>query len=224
MIKNFTVIAQPRITDDHPFITLNIAEAESLTAPRETIDTQTWDDLTPSTVAPVEIETSEAQFENGYYWFQWIDDTGAETQWWGPVVAGGTSEFCTPADMLARLGLTEWATPADETRCQLLISLASSNIATAIGRDATSISPIPGGLRALCIELVARVMVNPTGARSESEQLGSYQYSTSYTDNSHGIALSDAEARAARRIVSGSGFQSLTMVSPYSGDADLDLV
>jgi len=208
VLKNFTVTPQPRITDDHPFVTLNIQEAETLTGDRALIDTQAWTDATPSTVSATDIETTEAQYEDGYYWFQWVDDVGVETQWWGPVRSADHSQaaFATTDDLLARLGKTEF-TDLEAAQAAQFLESATANIVVAVDKTdewAAELSPVPSGLKSLCLELAARAMVNPTGVRSQSEQLGSWQRSESYTDDGHNIDLTASETLRARRIVYGS--------------------
>lgn len=204
-IKQFTLTPPTRINDDEPFTTLNIREAATATGTYTVIDTQAWTDTTPSTAAATSVETTEATLEIGWYQFQWEDATGAVTQWWGPIAAGGTAEFCSLDDMAARLGVTEW-TAAEQTRCQLLIGLATDTILAEVGKDAAwaARTPVPDGLRSLCIEMVARVMVNPSGVRSESEQLGSWQRSVSYSDSGHQLEMSQSERLRARAAVYGS--------------------
>lgn len=202
-IKQFTLTPPERVNDDQPFTTLNIREAETAAGPYTVIDTQPWTDTTPSTGAATAVETTAATLEHGVYQFQWVDGTGAVTQWWGPV--SSTSGFCSTDDIAARLAITDWQA-AELARCQLLIDLATDTILAEVGKDAAwaAQTPVPDGLRSLCIEMVARVMVNPSGVRSESEQLGSWQRSVSYSDSGHQLEMSQSERLRARAAVYGS--------------------
>lgn len=86
----------------------------------------------------------------------------------------------------------------------MLLTLATSAIADAAGKDdewVAGLTEVPPVLRAVCLEMVARTMVNPGGARSESETLGQYSHSTSFTDAAHSLALTDREAMLVRRAV-----------------------
>lgn len=88
----------------------------------------------------------------------------------------------------------------------MLLTLATSAIADAAGKDddwVMGLTEIPPVLRAVCLEMVARTMVNPGGARSESESLGQYSHATSFTDAAHGLALTDHEVLLVRRAVHG---------------------
>lgn len=112
--------------------------------------------------------------------------------------------FATLEELGVRMGMTFTTTQA--TQGALLLSLATGLIIEAVNRDdawAATLSPIPRLVRAVCLEVVARVMSNPTGARSESETLGQYQHSQSFTDGSHGVILTDAEAMMCRRAIIG---------------------
>lgn len=103
-IKQFTLTAPARVNDSQPFVTLKIREAATATGSYSQIDSQAWTDATPSTVTATAVETSLATLEDGYYKFQWVDGTGAVTQWWGPVFSGGTSEVFTIAEALDEIG------------------------------------------------------------------------------------------------------------------------
>lgn len=103
-IKQFTVTAPARVNDLHPFVTLKIREAATSTGTYTIIDTQAWSDATPSTVTATAVETSLATLETGWYQFQWVDGTGALTQWWGPVYDGGGAALFTVAEARTAIG------------------------------------------------------------------------------------------------------------------------
>jgi hypothetical protein len=117
-------------------------------------------------------------------------------------------EFASLNDVAILLGLesADDLTAIQSAQATLLLTLASGLIIEAMGRDAAwalSLDPVPAVLRAVTLSAVIRVMNNPTGSRSESEQLGQYQHSVSYTDGAHGLVLTDAEIRLCRRQLVG---------------------
>jgi hypothetical protein len=116
--------------------------------------------------------------------------------------------FATLDELAVRLGKesAEDFTAAEAAQGTLLIALATGIITDEVGKDAewaAALDPVPATLRGVCLEMVARVMTNPTGARSESETLGQYQHSASYTDGAHGLAFDDAWSMMCRRVVYG---------------------
>lgn len=112
--------------------------------------------------------------------------------------------FATTTDLAALLGRT--FTDDEETQAALLLDLSTGAIAAGVDKDddwAGALDPVPSVLRALCLAVARRVMVNPAGARSQSEQLGAFQHSESFTDGSAELMLTDIETLAARRAVYG---------------------
>jgi len=223
-IKQFTVTAPARVDDSQPFVTLNIREAATAAGTYTVIDTQAWTDTTPSTVTAVAVETTLATLETGWYQFQWVDGDGAVTQWWGPVSsAASATDLCTYEDVHARMGAPDWSA-GEEAQCRFLIDTVSAAIVAEVDKTeewAATLSPVPGQLRALCVEVVARVMANPTGARSSSEQLGSYQFTDSFSDAGHGLELTPTEVLRARRAVWGTNTASARAVSVLDDIADV---
>lgn len=117
--------------------------------------------------------------------------------------------FATIDELAIRLGKLDATQLTAEQRAQgeMLLVLATGLITQAVNRDtawAEALAPIPTMLRAVCLEMVARVMNNLSGARSESEQLGQYQHSASFTDDAHRLMLTASERTLCRRIVLGS--------------------
>lgn len=221
-VKTWTVIPPARATDTDPWTTIRIREAEASTGPWTVIDTQAWADSTPSSPDPVEIETSNATIEVAWYQFEWEDGTGAVSRS-APVYDIGSTAFATATDLLARLGETEFTDGAEAAQAAVFLNNATANIAAAVGKTdewAAALSPVPAALKALCVELAARAMVNPTGVRSQSEQLGSWQRSESYTDDAHLIDLSPSETLRARAIVYGSNSGSAQATSTMDDIAE----
>ena len=113
-------------------------------------------------------------------------------------------------------------------QAELLLELATLAIAGACDKDdawASALTPVPAIVRVTCIEAAVRVLVNPTGARSVSQQLGSYQRSESFHANfdpaAAGIQLTDAEELRVRRAVFGTSSGSSQARSVASDIADL---
>lgn len=114
--------------------------------------------------------------------------------------------FATEEDIATRLGRALTATEAGQA--ELLLELATALIAGACGKDdawAAAYTPTPVIVKAFCVELVARVMSNPTGLASLSETLGQYSNTQRFRDAAvgGGMFLTDLEERVIRRAVFG---------------------
>lgn len=134
--------------------------------------------------------------------------------------------FATVEDLATRLGRELTTTEAGQG--ELLIELASLAIAGACDKTEAwiaTVNPVPALVRVTCLEAAVRVMVNPTGARSSSEQLGSYQRSESFhayfDPAAAGISLTEAEVLRVRRAVFGTSSGSATVESLADDIADL---
>lgn len=122
--------------------------------------------------------------------------------------------FATIDDLALRLGKAEPFTAAETGQAQMLLELVTGLIVDACDRDdtwAATYTPVRRELRAVCLEAVARVMQNPTGARNESETLGQWSHQSSYTDGAHGLTLTDNEVLLCRRAVIGTTSASATL-------------
>lgn len=111
-----------------------------------------------------------------------------------------TVMFATIDELARRLGMVDAGelSAGQVAQGTMLLRLMTSVIAQEVGRTeawVATVNPIPAILRAVCLEAVARVMQNPSGARSESETLGQWSHSTNYTDKAHGLLLTAAESR-----------------------------
>ncbi len=110
-----------------------------------------------------------------------------------------------------KCGFASAARHSDDERAQaaLLLDLATAEIAHAAGRSddwATRVDPVPAVLRGVALEVVARVMLNPAGASSSSEQLGAYQFSQSFRGEGTGsVVLTARESRLVSQAVNGFG-------------------
>lgn len=127
--------------------------------------------------------------------------------------------FATTADVATRLGR---ALTADETaKVTALIASATALIATTARQSdewASTLSPVPEILKSVTVEVVHRVLTNPTGASSLTEQLGSYQHGENYRSDMTGLSLTRDERRLVRRAAGWSA-RTVTLESPYSGPA-----
>ncbi len=119
--------------------------------------------------------------------------------------------FASLNDLAVLLGNASSANLTDAQAAQgtMLLELATGVLTGALGKDddwAAALDPVPAALRLVCLAMVAPVMQNPGGARSESETLGAYSHSTSYTDDAHGLGeLTTAWLAMCRRAVYGRG-------------------
>lgn len=112
--------------------------------------------------------------------------------------------FASVSDLAALLARD--FTSAQETQAALLLDLATAAIIQAVDKTdawALALDPIPGQLRLLCLTAARRVMLNPNGARSQSEQLGSYQHTETFGEIAAGLDLTTSEKLTARRCVYG---------------------
>jgi hypothetical protein len=109
--------------------------------------------------------------------------------------------FADPADVGVRLGR---ALTDDETaQAQLVIELTQNLIADVVGESsdwADTLTPVPGVLRALCLDKAVGTITNPSGAASWSKTLGAAQKSETYPRETD-VYLSEREERLARRAV-----------------------
>lgn len=112
--------------------------------------------------------------------------------------------FATVDEVAIRLGYD--LTEKQVAQAELLLTIATGIIAGALGKDdawAAALDPVPAILLGVTLDMVAGVMENPGGARSESETLGAYSHTTSYTDGAHGMLLTDDWLRLCRLAVFG---------------------
>lgn len=124
------------------------------------------------------------------------------------VVPTDPPTFASLDDLALAMGMVNAAAFSELQAAQgsLLLELASGLITDAVGRDAewaAALTVVPTVLRVVCLEAAKRVMYNPSGARSESEQLGQHQHSISFTDDAHHCALTPGEERMCRLAVHG---------------------
>lgn len=114
--------------------------------------------------------------------------------------------FATAEDVATRLARD--LTAEQGAQAEFLLDIATAVIAGACGKDdawAAALTPVPDLVMGMCVELVVRVMSNPTQARSMSEQLGQYQHSESFRDAAQGggMLLAPWEELAVRNAVFG---------------------
>ncbi len=98
---------------------------------------------------------------------------------------------------------------AEEALADLLIESAMAVIAAEAGKSWEWAEELPEPvhplLRAVCIEVVVRVMENPEQLHSLSEQLGAHQESKAFRrgDEGGGLTLSERESRLIRFAING---------------------
>jgi hypothetical protein len=111
--------------------------------------------------------------------------------------------FVTDTQIAARLGVPSLSTVQAAQAAQL-IDAVTGMIAEAVGKDdawADALDPVPRVVRGMALEIVVRVMNNPSTAGTITEQLGSYSYTQVFREN--GLLLSDSETAVLRRAVYG---------------------
>lgn len=143
-------------------------------------------------------------------------------------VVEGHVVFAAPDDVAARTGVSGY-TGAALDRVWSLLELATLEIASAAGKDETwaaALTPVPGTLRVICTELVARLLLNPNNASSTTEQLGAYSYSETYStgsqnDSNAGLELTPDQERRVRRAVFGRTAGSVKVASLATELADM---
>lgn len=115
--------------------------------------------------------------------------------------------FATKTDMETRLSRS--FDDAESALAELLVESAMAVIATEVGKPwewaAEMPDPVHPLLRAVCIEVVARVMENPEQLHSYSEQLGAHQESKAFRRSGEGgdLFLTDRESRLVRFAING---------------------
>lgn len=123
------------------------------------------------------------------------------------MLAGPLMAFATPGDLAIRLRRD--LDSADEALAEMLVESATAVIAAELGKTsewADGLDPIPPLLKAVCVEVAARVMENPEQLHSYSEQLGEHQQTKAFRRGVDGgdITLTDRETRLVRFAVKGS--------------------
>jgi hypothetical protein len=119
------------------------------------------------------------------------------------VTIGDESAFATTTDVEARMGVE--FTTEQTAQCEALLVLIAQTVAAELDRDDDWLddeTTIPTAFRTASIEAVVRVMHNPGGVRSRSEQLGAYQISESFpadTSATAGLSITEQEALMVRR-------------------------
>jgi hypothetical protein len=130
------------------------------------------------------------------------------------VVGTPTAAFAAASDVAKRLGRP--LTTRETANVPGLLQSATTVIADAAGYDegwASQLAPIPNMLSLLCVELVCRVLPNPSQWSTIRQQVGSYGFQASQTLT--GMQLSDAEVMMVRRAVHGRTTDSVTVESGF---------
>lgn len=199
--RTFEDYTPPRRYDSLPFTQALIRESATETGTYTTIDTKTLSpvDADPSAPASRNFTTDDATLAAGWYVIRWQDAASSVFDSDPVYFPSGGVAFATAEDVQTRL--LRDLTDAELAAANLLLDGVAQEIAAAVGRDLDDITD-PGPLRFISIEAVCRVLSNPQGARSTSEELGAYSYSISFSDDGSGL-LTTAEERQAREAVFG---------------------
>lgn len=172
----------------------------------------------------------------GMWVVQWSTTSPAQVEGVQIAVAAAPATvvtFATLDELALRLGKASTAdlTAAQAAQGRMLLELVTGLIVDACDRDdtwAATYTPIRREVRAVCLEATARILQNPSGARSESETIGQYQHSSSYTDSAHGLSLTDNEILMCRRAIIGTTSGSAALESVLNTgyvpiDPDVDI-
>lgn len=128
------------------------------------------------------------------------------------------ANLATLTELAVRLGRIDADALSTQQQAQgtQLLGTATDLILEAVNRDTDwldDLDPVPRVLRAVCIEVAARVMTNPAGVRTEGETLGQHQHSVSYAEGAGLLYLTDRELRLCRRVALGAGSGSAVLES-----------
>lgn len=135
------------------------------------------------------------------------------------------ADFATLNDLAIRLGRVTSGdlTTAQTAQGNMLLTIATDLIIDAVDRDrdwAAGLVEVPVVLRAVCLEVCARVMTNPAGVRSENEALGAHSHAVSYPDGAGALYLTDRERKLVRGAASVALSGSATLLSLADTIAD----
>ena len=138
-----------------------------------------------------------------------------------------TVTFCTVADVATRLGRT--LTDNEAASAAMFCELVTGEISAAVDKGAdwpATLEEIPSPLRSIALDVVSRLLLNPSGLSSTSETLGAYSYTQRFgTDAavqvSGGVVLTAAEKRRVRRAVFGASVDSIEVASIFDSELPL---
>lgn len=186
-------------------------------------------------VDPEVVRDSEGVFHadipltaRGMWVFAWSTTNEQETeavQVWvseSPVL---TVTFCTVTDVATRLGRT--LTENEASSAAMFCELVTGEIAAAADKGAdwpATLEDIPSPLRSIALDVVSRLLLNPTGLSSTSEALGAYSYTQRFAADAMsqavggGVALTAAEKRRVRRAVFGASVDSIEVASIFESE------
>jgi len=190
-----------------PFVSALIRESATEAGVYSTIETIALSpvDSNPAAPAARNFTTNDAILADGWYIIRWVDAAGSTFDS-DPVnyAAGGTSaRFATVSDVAIRQGKT--FTAAESATVTLLLEMATAAIAAGADKSdawAAALDPVPTIIKGLTIELVGRALANPSGLYSQSETVGSYSNSQSFSKEvPAAFVLTDLERRVVRRTV-----------------------
>lgn len=130
--------------------------------------------------------------------------------------------FAETSDVAARLGRD--LTDAETTMVAPLIASVTALIGDAGGLTTAELAALDDDqpvLKAVTVEAVVRVLQNPAGVESVSEQLGSYQHQQRWANPAAtGLHLTTVERRLVRRAL-GTGVTGVTLETPHFTGSDV---
>lgn len=88
--------------------------------------------------------------------------------------------------------------------------------------DSGALVDVPRRIARICVAAAARAFDNPEGLVQRTMGDSSKSYDRTNREGGEVVYLTDAEVADIRKASGASGFQSVTLTSPYSPDADID--
>jgi hypothetical protein len=163
----------------------------------------------------------------GMWAFAWATTNEQEAegvQVWVSPSAVTSVTFCTVADVATRLGRD--LTDAEQGTVAMLCELVTSEMAAAADKDAAwlaALTEVQPPLRVIAIDVVTRLMRNPTGLSSTSETLGAYSYTQRFAGDGEsasvgGMALTAREERRVRRLILGTSVGTIEVPSIFESE------
>lgn len=177
-------------------------------------------------------DASVVDVVDGLYRYRWTASGAVEDVTTGRFyVADEGDELppLAPFDLLARKlgGEVEDFDDVEFDRGCYLLDEASELIRDVAGltwvdEDTGELLDVPRRVARICVAAAARAFNNPDGLTQRSIGDSSKSYDRSGREGGEVVYLTDAERADIVKAGGGSGFRAVTLVSPYSADAELD--
>jgi hypothetical protein len=167
--------------------------------------------------------------EYGPYEYTW-DVTGDVTDVsTGQFYVGEPEESLPPLGSFERLSRKLGYTPAGDERDRAghLLDEASELIRDVAGKtwtdpDTGALESVPRRVALICVAAAFRAFTNPEALSQRSIGDSSRSYDRNGVDGGDAVYLTPAEEKTIRSAAGASSLVTVTMVSPYSGDAVID--